>query len=311
MARVQYLEPDVTDFLVYYKGRELCAGMHTEININDVDANQIDVSGRGWLHYFENRIWPPINRDGSPFADYSVTDRDIIYIARDLIGYVSDWETPVSLTVYFPYGGGSGQLMDYDIVAGDDTSTIFEKVAEIAKGHPGFDFEITWNRFFNTYYPQKGSNRTYVFEQGVNCGPLGYRNPGNGGNFFWGTALVEGGASGTQWSWNDADVLRRRRKDKVDDFGDAKFQANLDFLTQGEAARQVLPIKQLSMEWMGDDRIANILDEVSLGDFVQVKGDTVYEEIDEWMRVVGMEFQPTDNDEERITFSFDDGTLSL
>lgn len=313
LANQAYTEPDITDFLVYYKGRELCAGMHTEVNINDVDNNLLDVSGRGWLHYLETRIWPPINRDGTDHFDYSATDKDMIAVAQELVGYVTVWDTPKPFDVFFS-GAYSGQLIDYDITAGSDspdTEAILSKVQALAQSHPGFDFELTWNHWFNTYYPQKGRVRSYVFEQGLNCGPIQFKNPGNGGNFFWGTGLVEGGASSSAWSWNDADVLSRRRKDITTDFGDTKFQANLDFLTQGGAARQVMPIKQISMEWRGDERIANILDEVSLGDTVLVKGKTYYEDIYEWFRIVGMDFQPTDNDDERVTFTFDDGTLSL
>jgi hypothetical protein len=310
LASQAYCNPNYTDFIIYYKDKELCAGMHTEVDLNDVDANTLDVSGRGWLNYFETRIWPPINRDGSPHNDYSVTDRDMIFIAQDLIGYVSIWETPISLQVFFN-NAASGQLRDYEIIAGDGTSSIFSQIEELAKGHPGFDFEITWDRVFKTYYPRKGTVRDYVFEQGINCGPIQYRNPGNGGNFFWGTGTDDSDAALTSWSWNDADILATRRRDILVDYGPIHFQENLDFLAQGEAARQVLPLKQISAEWRGDDRITNIFDQVSLGDIVLLRGDTGYEYINDWYRIVGMEVTPTDDDDERVTFTFDDGSLSL
>lgn len=310
LARREFVEPDVTDFLFLYKDLPLFGGMHTEVDIDNVDENVLKVSAGGWLHYFENRFWSPTKPDGSENDPYSVTDYDVIIVAQQLLDAVSTDDSPQPFQLHHN-NANSGQVIDYDVEVGD-TTAIFSKVEELSQMEPGFDYEITWDRWFKTYTPKRGRVRSYSFEQGVNCGPLSYRNPGIGGNYFYGTAS-EFGTALTAVRPNPASFVTKRRKDITKDFGELGdgSQGLLDTLADGEAVRQLSPIIQLNLTWMGDSHISNIFESVSLGDTVLVKGDTGYERVDRWMRIVGIEGNPTNEGDERLTITFDDDTLSL
>lgn len=290
--------PYATDFIFYYRDKPLFGGLHTEVSVSDIDDGYIDVAGKGWSHYFERRIWPPEDTDG-----YAVLGADLFTIARVLIDEVDEIGVTEDTNL-------SGQTTDFHIELGD-TEAILSKVDSLSKMQPGFDYELTWDKHLNLYAPQMGTTVSYTLEQGRNCGPLNYRNPGIGGTMLFGTGSGVGGGNAKSYAEDLTAELAYRRLDLAKDFGVVGSPDMLTNLVTAELPRQTTPLKQLSITWLGDETIGNIFDEVWIGDTIAVVGDTGYEQVDDLMRVVGIEINPTEEDDESITFTFDDGTLSL
>jgi hypothetical protein len=297
-------EPYVTDFVFYYKDLPLFGGLHTEVDINDVDEGYLNIAGKGWKHYFERRTWPPENTN-----PYTALTKDVFTIVRELLAAVDGLGLSLG-------SGTAGQTTDYKIDLGD-TEAILSKIDALSKLQPGFDYEITWDKVLHLYAPKRGADVGYILEQGVNCGPISYRNPGIGGTALLGTGSnLEGGARASYFAKDNTAEAKYRRLDVTKVFGSIPSSNSyppqlLIDMTTAELPRQVLPMRQLSIPWIGDDSIDNIFEEVWIGDTIRVKGDMEYEYIDDDYRVVGIEINPTDEYDDVIVFNFDDGTISL
>lgn len=307
MAVREMTEAYVTDYILLVDGVEIQGGEHTDIQIDDVTLDQLQVSGKEWKNYINTRIWDydPSNPGGNIYTAFQRDDFDIV---RDLLTQMM--LDPNSLII--TYGDASmesGTLNNYQI-APQDSETLYSKINTLATQDPGFDWEITWNKILNLYSPQKGViNNNVTFELGKNLQVFGYGETGATATKLLGLGAGTSGQVATLLE-NVPASQKFRRRDNVIQLGSVNSQTLNDSLTAAELARESLPIPTFSATYIPEDNF-DFWNEVAIGDIVQVTGQLGYDLVDQQFRLISILSQPTDEGDQQIQLTFDDSTISL
>lgn len=311
MAVRRFTEAYVTDYRIVYTDAvgslPIQAGMHTAVEVDDLDSDILKVAGKEWRHWLERTIYPfnPAN----PTANlYLAFQRDIFTVVQEIVASATSLPNSLPLTFATP-GQLSTFLINYRIDAGD-TEYMLSKLNALAQGDPGFDFDISWDKKISLYYPKKGVyNTQVVFETGRNIHRLTFSERGIDGTRVLG--LGSGTASRIgRLKENVTASGKYRRHDVVKDFGNVNDATLVDTLATAELARASAPIASFSCTYIPDATI-DFWRQVHVGDIVQVRADLRYDQIDADYRLIAIEGRPDDEGNMEIALTFDDATLSL
>ena len=111
----------------------------------DKDDHKIDITGFGWLHLLKFRY----------------TGADDIYTAQDAGSLAWQLINTSQSQTNGNFGITMGTIQTSINVNREYTSkNILDAITELSSGVSGFDFEVTWDKKFNVYYPKVGSDRT-------------------------------------------------------------------------------------------------------------------------------------------------------
>lgn len=302
LGRKEHTNPYETDFILYRQDEAIMGGEHTSINVGDVEAGVLSVAGQDWGHWIERQMWPFDPNDPLLYT-YLETDRDIALVVKDILTQVLAF--PDCLDLDLSFINAIGNNIDYKIEI-NDSEAIYNKITELAKRSPGFDFEITHDKRFLIYSPQKGSNIGISLVQGHNIFEVQYTNNGPTATYTLGTAR----SSSSQIGYIvQSDAPQFRRSMVNHEFSDITDENQLIDATEGEAARNVSPHRELTMKVVKE--ALDVWAVMRPGDTIHVDANLGYEHIDDDFRVVGMQCTPNDEGDEEWSLTVDDGTLSL
>lgn len=304
LANITATNPYETDFGLYRNTTRLMGGMHTAINVDDVEGNTLGVSGQDWKHYLDKIRWLFDPTHPLDYV-YRVTNRDIALVVKDLIDGVlaSLYTLPINTSSITPVG----QLINYRIDPAD-TESIYSKITSLSQIKPGFDFEISPNLQAQVSAPRMGTLQNYVLEQGSNIYKLRYTNTGPEGTVTMGLASVGGTRSGSVVI--APTVSRFRRLEANTEFSDLVDATLLSSYTAGQADRDAAPHIEFSCTLIPETG-QDLWQYIGLGNSYPVYANIGWSTIDDVFRLVGIECSPNDQGDEEITLSFDDGSLSL
>lgn len=274
--------PYATDFALYLEGDPFIAGLHSGIQKN-LDSQTLQVSGRDWGHYFEQRIYPFDPSDPALYF-YAKVQVDMLDIIRDILFTVMGQDG--SLQIVVDEVTQSGLPTNYRIEAGDSES-VFEKLAHFSEQDPSFDFEFTPERELIFYAPKKGALIGYTLEKGRNLEDVSYLEEDAPANWILGL----GAGTGTPVAavkQNTTAFGFFRRLDKAKSFGDDFIDKGMvRRLTQGEL-EDMQSISRVNGATIASDSVLEVLQTVGLGDTIRVIANDEYDEVDEELRVIGM-----------------------
>jgi hypothetical protein len=300
--------PYITDFALF-RGHEgdmtkILGGMHTSISLSEIEGRGLNVAGKDWWHYFEKEEWPfdPAN---PLLYRYQQVGRDIALIVDDILDTVLAQPNALAFTYTL---AAIGQTTNYRIEPAD-TEKIINKLDGLSKLSPGFDLEITPDREIKLYSPQKTRTLTgFALRQGHNCENFSYTENGPQATHLRGFAQ---GATRLGYIYNDAAQAAYRRITESIEFADVREQTLLQSRTTAEGLRQAAPAIEFSCSYINVDDDTDIWTQVELGDKIHVYAELEYDTLNTHFRLVGMECSPTDEGDEEVTLTFDDGSLSL
>jgi hypothetical protein len=283
MARLEKTHPYVTDFMLYKDDDMFLGGLHTGIQKN-IGDQEIQVAGKDWGHYFENRIFPFDPSD--PAANfYAVVQQNIVAVARYLIEYTMN-DSPYSLIVAVDQTSVSSHLTNYSVEPADQ-DTIYSKISSLSDQKDGFDFEFTPDKQLLFYVPIKGSTIDYVLEVGKNVADIEYNIEEARANWILGM----GAGTGTPLAKLSQDIpnqVEARRIDKAVNFGDDVIdKTTLQRYADAEIDREQT-IPHITGAEIVASKVEEVLDRVDVGDIVTVVAEDEYDSVTELVRVIGM-----------------------
>lgn len=190
----------------------LCAGQINHIQASaSGDVMGLEVRASGWLELFSKRF-----TDASEV--YSSTDAGSI--AWDLINDTQTIST---------FGVTQGTIQTS--VTRDRTyeyKNIKDAIIQLSEVINGFDFEFTYDKIFNVYYPRQGSSTPIEFEYGRNCAAISLPIDGT---FICNEAIVRGQGFGTeqllQTRTSASSQTTYKVRTKILDFPDVKETSTL------------------------------------------------------------------------------------
>jgi hypothetical protein len=303
LARKQNTEPYATDYALMYGDRVLQGGMHTDIEISEIEGHTLKVSGKDWFHWFEKQQWPFDPND--PLANvYSAFNRDLFLI-------MEDWFTVIQSlpnTIQFTYANGlSGATTNAKIDVAD-TEDMMSKFTTLSQATPGFDIEITPDKQIKLWYPKKTRQNDMVLEQGINIYQLSYHNKGPNATHTVAQAQLPSSKAGL--IIDSSLQSKYRRLSASSDFGSLPDQTSLNSLATGEAQRNETPGLEFTCRII-PEFIDDIFEVIELGDQIVVVGELGWDYVNQSVRLVSITGGPNDEGDQEFELGFDDGTLSL
>jgi hypothetical protein len=303
LAVRQNTEAYGTDYELYLDDRVIQAGMHTDVQVDDIDGHTMSVSGKDWYHWFEKEEWPFDPLD--PLANvYSQIDRDLFLIVQDMLTTIQAQPNTIQFTFGFGLSGILGKLK-IDVADNED---MLSKITNFGQGDPGFDFEITWDKQINLWHPQKNRITNLVLEQGTNIYGFSYHDKGPVATHTTGTAQSNSSKLGVVV--DDAAQTKFRRLMATTEFQNVTDAEQLATLTTGESGRNAVPHLEFTCKVV-PDFLTDFFGIASLGDTIEVRADIGYDVIDGPFRLVSITGNPNDEGDQEYELGFDDGTISL
>lgn len=280
------------DLRIYRGGTLVWGGELVYVRTDlSTDSERLEVSAKGYLDLLSKRVI------GTAADPVSYADQDLAGIARDLVAtYAGDWfaigTEPTSRTA-------DRTDMQY--------KNLKEAIDELGNDHieDGIDYEITADKVFNTYYPQKGRQLAeVVFEWGVN---IDYVFVIDDATQMANEAIVLGAGDGTAMVTATRDSVASVQdvyglRQAVLSYKDVTEQATLESHGDAELAAYQFPTRIVGVRTKGN--LDPAFGSYSVGDFVRVKIDRGLIQLDGYYRIYGIDVQITDNDEETITLTF-------
>lgn len=217
---------DLNEVRIKRGANYLCAGQISHVQAAaGGDDMTIEVRASGWLELFAKRY-----TDSSEV--YSSTDAGAI--AWDLIN-----DTQTSST----FGITQGTIQTS--TSRDRTyeyKNIKDAIIQLSEVINGFDFEFTYDKIFNVYYPRQGSSVPIEFEYGRNCFSISLPIDGT---FICNQAIVRGQGLGTQQLVqtrnNAASQTTYKLRQKILDYPDVKENATLQQHGDSELGINAIP----------------------------------------------------------------------
>jgi hypothetical protein len=293
--------PYVTDFELRRHDFTVLAGEHTAVEGSN-DSGVLRVAGKSWEHYLERQFWPFNPQDVLQYK-YVKTNTDTATIITDLLNMVLSFPNTLDLDYDLE---PTGTPVNFKIETAD-TENIFQKIKTLGEQEPGgFDFQITPQRNFLLYAPEKDRHPDFRAVEGDNLLSLTYTNNGLDGNWVLGLGAGSNQRRGVIQEDVDSQVLRRRHM-STRDFGNVIDIEVLGRLTQGEltrAAKDVLVLRAVIQ--VSDEE--NVWDRVEPGDSIFVQGTVAetYDFVSKQMRVTSMTGRINALGDEQVEFGFDD-----
>lgn len=287
-------EPKCTKAILYpgqrvihvYRAGALVWGGYLWSAVPGMDTVQF--GGEGWW----SRIRRRIVTDGMEW-----TDVDQFQIARDLLNYTQS--QPDGDLGIVPYSDTdlSGVTVT-DTIYSFDLKNIGEKIEQLSARQDGFDFDITPDRKWRTFYPKKGGRINHVFELGKNISGISYQ-------FDASNTATEVWSGGSGIIAHDSDSIERSRygllQDRVD-FPDVSLQSTLD--------RHVIEQLRILKAARLQPEIAISTDDprfglYTVGDEARVRAEWGYIDLDDFFRIISIVVAISNEGREAITIFFD------
>lgn len=303
LARKQNTEPYATDYALYYGDRLIQGGMHTSIQIDELEAHTLKVGGNDWYHWFEKQLWP-FNPADPLLNVYSAFNRDLFLI-------MEDWLTVIQsqpYTIQFTYANGLSGVTTNAKIDVADTEDMLSKFTNLSQGNPGFDMEITPDKHIQLWYPKKTRQNDMVLEQGINIYGLSYRNKGPNATHTVAQAQLPSSRAGLLVDSTLMPKYRRLCANK--DFGSLPDQTSLDTLASGEGQRNETPGLEFTCRII-PEFVDDIFGVIEMGDQITVVGDIGWDYINQTVRLVSIVGGPNNEGDQEYELGFDDGTISL
>lgn len=298
-------------------------------------SDTMSIGGKQYAHYLERRIFPFDPRpDPSPYGHisdfvintptgsgvvYQVSDTEIMTILAAILSVVA----PMANTMPFTFSlTDTGITIDYDLDMGD-TSTLMDLITTLAEQEPGFDWEMSNDRQFITYYPKKygtpggivadPSTVIWTFDDtgwdGINdtdtcpnaamgisfvsTGPGGTRVLGLGSGLSTQAGVGLGYEAAQEQFWLLEDVKQ---------YGNISSPGQLRKLVQADLSLDVQPIHEISV-----DLNANLLDGFWTTFFpglaIYLKCQLGWHTIDSPHQILEMECKISNQGDERVTLN--------
>lgn len=177
---------------------------------------------------------------------------------------------------------------------------IADVLVALAGLQQGFDFEITGEKFWKTYYPKKGVTLGHVFETGKNIGGVSAQYDATKlGTYI--TAIGEGEGKDTMMAEESVDNEYGLMEDTVVD-KDIRIQGTLQDLAAEELRLRKRPRVQPQLQAVTEDPAFG---QYSVGDEVLVKATKGYDNINEFFRILSIQVSVANSGREAFTVFFD------
>jgi hypothetical protein len=296
-------EPYGTDYGLFFGDHKLQGGIHTDIQIDDIESHTLQISGKDWYHWFEGQIWPFDPND--PLSTlYTAFDIDIFTIVEDWLDVIQSEAN----TIQFTYNNGTAGAVARVKIEANDTENMYDKFTTLSQGNPSFDIDITPDRVVNLYYPKKSRDIDYSLVQGNNIYELSYHNKGPSATRLVGTG--QGPSSKLGVIEDDPSIIKYRRWMANEDFGNVVDVTDLDNKVVTAIGRHASPNLEFTCKII-PSFVEDIFSVLELGDNVPVYGKLGWDTIDARFRLVSITASPNDEGDQEYELGFDDGTISL
>lgn len=277
------------------------------------------ISGQSYLHYLDRRIFPfqltysnsisnPSGTGARIWAGggYYAIQTNVDQILLDILDYVDNidiygltFTTDIDPIDFAPF---------FYSIEGGDSESILSKVralSELQYKAGGFDFEMTKNKVFKAYYPEKGSYTDpviviYVDSDGnTTATELGFANTGP-------EATHVLGSGGGGWLPVNKDFpessAKYRRLDSAHDFGDNVKSADmLDNMTSSHLSLGANPVHEVPIT-VNANEIENFWQAVEAGFYAYVQYDLGWHKIDSSQKIVSLDCTITNEGDENVAF---------
>lgn len=276
------------------------------------------VAGQSYTHYLDRRIFPydinyTLTTGNRVFAggQYIAVDTPVHLIVRDILerlqnvdAYCLDYSLSIAAIDF--------HLLHWSIPLGD-TESILSKIkalSELGYAMGGFDFQITKDKEFRLWYPEKGDPTQPVLylsdltdETAVPITDLGFSNDGPGATHVLGTA--SGGLLPVNRDFPGSSE-KFRRLDKGSDYGDSvkSFEA-LDSMTSGDLAKSANPMREITPITVNANEIPDFWSTVDTGLYAYIVEDLVWHRIDSAHKIIKMDCEITNEGDENVTLGLD------
>ncbi len=281
-----------TEVHVYRDDKKMQAGqirtVHKKVS---ADSNIVSVGAVGFLgllehrHLRENKI-------------YSNTDQG--QIAWGLINY-----TQALANGSFNITEGSNPASKNRDRTYDANKQIAEALKQLGDVEDSFDFEITPDKVFNSFYPMKGIQLTnFIFELGKNIKEIEEKqdaSPGSFANFIICTGQDTAGNTITATAADAASIQQYGIREKVE-ATDIKEQATLQTRANEllDRYKQIPTIYELTVESGSDPELGSY----EVGDWIRVRANDGCLQIDDkFLRLISYDVDIDDNNIESVKLS--------
>lgn len=283
------LAPGQRSILVYREGVLFWGGYLWGI---DGTNEGLRVFSEGWLSRLRKRLIT---------EDVTYTAIDQLTIAWNLVNYAQTKAAEYALG--FQQGNTNISNVNRTVsYLANERAIVLDLLVELAGMANGFDFEITPDRKFNTYYPYKGLSAGAVFELGKNVSSISWQVDASSI-----TNHLTGFGSGS----NDdpllfviEDIPSQTTYGPLEDiitYTDVVAPAILQALTAGalNVMKVIRDDPQVSVA-RDDPSIASY----SVGDIARIVADYGYIQIDTYKRINSLVFQVSNSGQEITTVTF-------
>lgn len=288
----ELLEPGQRELYVFKEQTKMWGGYLWNAGMSS-NENTVRFSGEGFFSRLRRR---------HIFDTLSYVDIDQFDIAWNLIDYTQfQAYGDLGITRFSSADSGRARTRKYE---GSEYKPISDALQELAAVNDGFDFEITADKEWKTYYPTKASGDVYTFELGKNV--RGHATEFSAEDVRSEITAFGEGEGDNQLVSTEEDVDALEAFGLLQDtrsFNDVKNQATLN----DHAAEELRLVKSLlvrpQLQVFGDDPPFG---SYSAGDNARVIIDSGYTLIDTVLRITTISVQVSDAGFEAIGIYFDE-----
>lgn len=260
------------------------------------DRRTIEIIAVGWFDLLGLRI----TDEGGPDSDYYFEATDAGQIAWGLINASQQQSAAADfgITQGTIQASVDRDRTDYSF------KNIRDAIIQLSEVIDGFDFEVTWDKVFNVYYPKIGSRRTDI--ELTYPGNIRELSFGRYGMQIANQITARGAGFGPGAYKSVADDLTSQGKfwlrQRIVDFNDVSTTATLDEHAAEElrVAKEFTDIPTLVLDQANAPKVGTygIGDEIKIG--IDADFD-VFGPVSDWFRIDGMDIALDENEVETVT----------
>ena len=298
LADIAKSEPNAIDFSVQRNGVEILSGEIVSRDA-DTDTDMVSIAGQDWMNYLDSLYlaFDPTNLTSGD--NFTRTDTDLKDIAEGLIQKVLNGYTN---TIAISMNNSATGLIQSQNFLATDLNSLKSMLDTLAGQSLGFDWEITHDKQFVIYSPQRTDQSPYRLDRS-NIMQVHYGLQGVPASAVYGRGSGSGSAQAVRYAASSAASAVYRDRVQVVDFGTVPSRAILTNLTRkkvAELAKQKLEFWITVQPALTD----NIYTSVYPGQSVYIDYDDTYITLQGWYRCGGYEAFIAAAGDESVTFNF-------
>ena len=295
MNPLDFLQTGIQQIIVARKGVIICAGQldYWEADFSDADSPVVNIKAHGWLSLLSYR---------TVTTEYDGDDAN--FIARDLI------TTTQALT-----NGNFGITLGHS-ATGTNTyaqkiftdAIISDAIIQMSEEASGFDFNFTWDKVFNIYWPVIGVQQDFILF--TYPGNILSMNISSDSTKITNSLLGRGqGNANSQFQDTESDSTSQttyKLRQAIKDYPDVLSQDQLVNLTQAEILYYKNPLILHSITYDGSNVACPAIGTYSVGDQIRifVKQLQVYSDLQSFFTIDQITIDLLDeNDFEKVTLA--------